>query len=42
LRSDDELGAFISHVSAQRGNQIPADLADALIAHAQEILNAIG
>jgi hypothetical protein len=36
------LGAFLSHVSAQRGNQIPAALADALIDAAQEIINAVG
>ena len=42
MRSDDERGAFLSYVSAQRGNQIPADLADALIAYAQRIINAVG
>jgi hypothetical protein len=37
-----QLGAFINHVSAQRGHQIPADLADALIAYAQRIIHAVG
>jgi hypothetical protein len=33
---------FISQVSAQGGKQNPADLADALIASAQRIINAVG
>jgi hypothetical protein len=37
-----QLGAFINHVSAQRGNQIAAALADAWIASAQRIINAVG
>jgi hypothetical protein len=37
-----QLGAFINHVSAQRGNGIAAALADAWIAYAQRILNAVG
>jgi hypothetical protein len=37
-----QLGAFINHVSAQRGNQIAAALADAWIACAQRIINAVG
>jgi hypothetical protein len=37
-----QLGAFINHVRAQRGNQIGAALADAWIASAQRILNAAG
>jgi hypothetical protein len=38
----NQLGAFINQVSAQRGQQIAAGLADALIANAQEIINAVG
>jgi hypothetical protein len=37
-----QLGAFIHHVSAQRGQQIDAALADAWIASAQRIINAVG
>ena len=37
-----QLGAFINHVSAQRGKQIAADLADAWIALAQRIIDAVG
>jgi type VI protein secretion system component Hcp len=36
----NQLGAFINHVKAQRGKQIAATLADALIADAQRIINA--
>jgi hypothetical protein len=36
------LGAFINEVSAQRGKHIDAALADAWIAHAQRIINAVG
>jgi hypothetical protein len=38
----NELGAFINEVSAQSGKKIDATLADALIANAQEIINAVG
>jgi hypothetical protein len=37
-----ELGAFINHVSAQRGKGIATDLADAWIAAAQRIVDAVG
>jgi hypothetical protein len=37
-----QLGAFINHVSAQRGKGIAAGLADAWIAAAQRIINAVG
>ena len=37
-----QLGAFLHHVSAQRGQQIAAALADAWIACAQRIINAVG
>jgi hypothetical protein len=37
-----QLGAFINHVSAQSGNHIDAALADAWIAFAQRIINAVG
>jgi hypothetical protein len=37
-----QLGAFINHVRAQRGNHIPAALADAWIASAQQIINVVG
>ena len=37
-----QLGAFSNHVSAQRGQQIDAALADAWIASAQRIINAVG
>jgi hypothetical protein len=37
-----QLGAFIHHVSAQRGQHIDAALADALIACAQRIITAVG
>jgi hypothetical protein len=37
-----QLEAFIHHVSAQRGSQIAAALADAWIAYAQRIINAVG
>jgi hypothetical protein len=37
-----QLGAFIHHVSAQRGQQIAAALADAWIACAQRIITAVG
>jgi hypothetical protein len=37
-----QLGAFINHVSAQRGKKIAAALADAWIAFAQRIINAVG
>jgi hypothetical protein len=37
-----QLGAFINHVSAQRGNHIAAALADAWIAYAQRIITAVG
>jgi hypothetical protein len=37
-----QLGAFLHHVSAQRGNHIDAALADAWIASAQRIINAVG
>ena len=37
-----QLVAFINHVSAQRGKGIAADLADAWIADAQDIINAVG
>ena len=36
-----QLGAFINHVSAQRGQGINATLADAWIADAQEIIKAV-
>ena len=38
----NQLSAFINHVSAQSGKQIDAALADALIAYAQRIINAVG
>jgi hypothetical protein len=38
----NQLGAFINQVSAQRGTKIDAGLADALIAYAQRIINAVG
>jgi hypothetical protein len=37
-----QLGAFINHVSAQRGKKIDAALADAFIAFAQRIIKAVG
>jgi hypothetical protein len=37
-----QLGAFINHVNAQRGKGIDATLADAWIALAQEIIQAVG
>jgi hypothetical protein len=37
-----QLGAFINHVSAQSGQQIPADLAGCLIDYAQRIIDAVG
>jgi hypothetical protein len=37
-----QLGAFVSHVSARRAKGIAAALADAWIAYAQEIVNAVG
>jgi hypothetical protein len=37
-----QLGAFIDHVSAQRGKKIAAALADAWIADVQGIINAVG
>ena len=37
-----QLGAFISHVSAQRGKHIAAALADAWVASAQRIIDAAG
>jgi hypothetical protein len=37
-----QLGAFNHHVSAQSGNHIDAALADAWIASAQRIINAVG
>jgi hypothetical protein len=37
-----QLGAFISHVSAQRGKHIGAALADAWVASAQRIIDAAG
>jgi hypothetical protein len=37
-----QLGAFINEVSAQSGKKIDAGLADALIAYAQRIINAVG
>jgi hypothetical protein len=37
----NQLGAFINEVSAQRGKKIDAALADALIADAQRIINAV-
>jgi hypothetical protein len=37
-----ELGAFLNHVSAQRGKKIGAGLADAWIAYAQRIITAVG
>jgi hypothetical protein len=37
-----QLGAFINHVSAQRGKKIAAALADAWIAYAPRIINAVG
>src|SRR5262249_8703410 len=37
-----QLGAFINHVSAQRGKKIAADLADAWMAFAQRIIYAVG
>ena len=37
-----QLGAFISHVRAQRGKHIDAALADAWIAYAQRIIAAVG
>jgi hypothetical protein len=38
----NQLAAFINHVSAQRGKKIDAALADALIADARRIINAVG
>ena len=38
----NQLGAFINEVSAQRGKKIDAGLADAVIAYAQRIINAVG
>src|SRR5262249_52876387 len=37
-----QLGAFINHVSAQRGKSIDAALAKAWIDYAQRIINAVG
>ena len=37
-----QLGAFLHHVSAQRGQHIDAALADAWIAAAQRIIKAVG
>src|SRR5262249_46608176 len=37
-----QLGAFINPVRAQRGKHIDAALADAWIAYAQRIINAVG
>jgi hypothetical protein len=38
----NQLKAFINHVSAQSGKHIDAALADALIAYARRIINALG
>jgi hypothetical protein len=38
----NQLGAFINEVGAQRGKKIDAPLADALIAYAQRVINAVG
>jgi hypothetical protein len=38
----NQLGAFINEVKAQKGKKIDAALADALIAHAERIINAVG
>jgi hypothetical protein len=35
-------GAFINSVSAQRGKKVDAAMADAWIAYAQRIINAVG
>jgi hypothetical protein len=37
-----QLGAFLNHVSAQRGKHIDAALADTWIAYAQRIITAVG
>ena len=39
---ENQLNAFINHVSALRGKKIDAALADTLTANAQRIINAIG
>jgi hypothetical protein len=39
---ENQLGAFINHVRAQRGQGIGAALADAWMAYAQGIINAVG
>jgi hypothetical protein len=40
--SKSQLGAFINHLRAQRGKGIDAALADAWVAYALEIINAVG
>jgi hypothetical protein len=39
---DNQLGAFINYVMAQKGKKIDAVTADALIDYAQRIINAVG